>query len=504
MSKFVFPNDFDVNFKDELIKALDTVDLTATNAHQRIVDLIQGAEQPSEVVDARLGEATLRDKIESVDTQLSNLPNTIQNTDGIISKLIKNAQTYEDNLSLIEYGNSGTAYSPSITINNGLYQMDCSSFVSLMIHGVPFEKSRYNGNSTNEEDPLFFDGIDSYTHRLSNQIAKYAVDNGFAFQPNSDFSNLQAGDIVFYSWSYFDTNPESVSPEDLEFHNNAFMKIDHIGIFQDRKNEEYVNLIQYNDIGEGVSIYYRGDRSYMNQCVLAARFPFANITTSSKDENLLVDSGSVVTGASVVYNLSEPLKKKDFYSLFVEVSDITPDRKILIQTNNYATIFDDTGKIGNYKNGILEIRFPYLLDETTNVIRVAISGTTPTGTFKWASLYKDFKRNIYTYLKNNSALRKWQKPTFLNSWVENASHPVHYRIDASGRVYLRGVISGGTVGTEAFVLPIGYRPTQFMTFPSVSTTANTTSRVTVDNNGRVTVAGDTGFVMLNAVAFFID
>jgi hypothetical protein len=48
---------------------------------------------------------------------------------------------------------------------------------------------------------------------------------------------------------------------------------------------------------------------------------------------------------------------------------------------------------------------------------------------------------------------------FANGWGNYGSGfaEAAYAKDASGRVFLRGLIQGGTLGTGAFTLPVGYR-----------------------------------------------
>lgn len=54
----------------------------------------------------------------------------------------------------------------------------------------------------------------------------------------------------------------------------------------------------------------------------------------------------------------------------------------------------------------------------------------------------------------------WTAPTLGHSWVnEDGYAPASYRIDAGGRVHLRGLMKNGSLATTAFALPAGYRPT---------------------------------------------
>jgi hypothetical protein len=441
-----------------------------------------------------------------VNEKQNESPSLIHNSDGIIDRLISNAQTYLDNVNLFSYGNSNTAYDATVTPTNGLYQIDCSSFANLMIHGVPFANSRYNGNTTNIISNLFFQNIDPTKYRLANQMAKYAYDKGYAFKPNADLSNIEPGDVLFFSWNNYTGGGDTTA----ESRQNAFMQIDHVAVVLNKKNESYWQTLQFDN---GIStVYYTATNSYMSQCVLVARFPYANVESMYSNDNLLIDGdtakAAVSTSTLGAYNLAKPLEKGKYYTIYINGQITTADCYFVIQTGTFTTIYSDLGKVGSY-NGITRISFPYLLDEVTTTLRVAIGNsnvadTSKNGNITWTSLYQGYKRNKQTYIKNYNTLTAWTKPTFLNSWVENASHPVSYRKAGDGKVYLRGAVSGGTSGSIAFQLPTGYRPTQFMAFPSVNLGATASSRVTLDTNGNVTITGDTTFVELNHVSFFID
>ena len=51
-------------------------------------------------------------------------------------------------------------------------------------------------------------------------------------------------------------------------------------------------------------------------------------------------------------------------------------------------------------------------------------------------------------------------PTLINSWVNSGApfNPAGYYKDPFGIVHLRGLVKSGTVGTDIFTLPVGYRP----------------------------------------------
>lgn len=66
------------------------------------------------------------------------------------------------------------------------------------------------------------------------------------------------------------------------------------------------------------------------------------------------------------------------------------------------------------------------------------------------------------------------EPAFQNSWVNfdlTGWHGARFWKDPMGIVHLQGLIKNGTVGTTAFVLPTGYRPSNGLMFAVVSNNA---------------------------------
>jgi hypothetical protein len=99
------------------------------------------------------------------------------------------------------------------------------------------------------------------------------------------------------------------------------------------------------------------------------------------------------------------------------------------------------------------------------------------------------------------------EPAFQNSWVNNASpatYPVAaFRKDPTGRVALRGLVNGGTTGVAMFTLPVDYRPSRALFFPTDANGAY--ARITVNADGTVVhSAGATSNVNLNVIEFDTD
>lgn len=325
-----------------------------------------------------------------------------QNSRGAIERLIANGQTYLDNIANLTYGNQYTAFDTAQTQVGGKYQIDCSSFANLMIHGIPYQKSKYS-IADNESSRFFFQNIDGNKWRYANNIAKYAFERGYAFTPKDDLSDLRAGDIVFFSWN---SGSSDVPPDQRQ---NSFMMIDHVGVFLHRKNDTLSTILQFDN---GIStVYYEASNLYMSQCVLAARFPFDNIESVYSDENILLNGNQPksTTSSSDIgqYNLATNLEKGMYYTMFIDGNILTPGCYFLILNKNNQTVYSDFGKVGEY-SGIVRISFPYLFDTPTDALKIAIGAPsgTPTsrsGFVNWCSLYQGYVGSKTRYMPNSSS-----------------------------------------------------------------------------------------------------
>lgn len=78
--------------------------------------------------------------------------------------------------------------------------------------------------------------------------------------------------------------------------------------------------------------------------------------------------------------------------------------------------------------------------------------------------------------------------SFSNSWVNYGlgTLSASYRL-IGDRVLLRGAIKSGTVGSAAFTLPSGYRPTGTIILPALSNGA--IGRLDIDSSGNVIPGG---------------
>lgn len=99
----------------------------------------------------------------------------------------------------------------------------------------------------------------------------------------------------------------------------------------------------------------------------------------------------------------------------------------------------------------------------------------------------------------------WIAPTFINSWVAMTGTIIGYRKDNFGKVHLKGSIKGGTVGTQAFALPAGYRPSQTVYLSTNSNNAGS-SQIGISTGGSFTIyTGTVGkHISLDGISFYTD
>lgn len=96
----------------------------------------------------------------------------------------------------------------------------------------------------------------------------------------------------------------------------------------------------------------------------------------------------------------------------------------------------------------------------------------------------------------------WTAPTLTTSWANfgGGYNDVGYYKDSTGRVYLRGLIKSGTIGSAAFTLPVGYRPAARCLFATISNAG--LGRLDVDTSGTVIpITGSNVWFSLDNISF---
>lgn len=319
--------------------------------------------------------------------QTGELIANIHNSDGFIQKIVDVCKTYTDNFDKLVYGNAYTAYDANTQQVDGKWQLDCSSFQNLLIRGVTFENSRYAGNEDNKEDPLFFNKFDPYEFRLANKMAQWLYNNGYTFAPKADYSNIEPGDLVFYSWPFITG----------EFHDNAFMNIDHVAMFLQKKNDAIYQTIQYEKYTP--NFFHDVSEDYMSGAVLVARLPFPmvenpgeNIIVDFDKTAALVDSSDFIVGE---YNLAKPMIPGKMYTCCFKGKIETEDSYFLLRGYQSANLFTNYGEVWDGKEK--EYKFSFICPEMGDYTKLYLScsagnGTTRTASAKNFCMYEGYKR----------------------------------------------------------------------------------------------------------------
>lgn len=110
------------------------------------------------------------------------------------------AQTYLDHAAELIYkaGNYG-AFHDIVFDESGKGYIDCSTFAGLVLRGIPYEKSPYNGYERTARTDLYAWAdryLDKNNIRWANELAEYFFKSGRAF---TDPDYLMPGDIIFHA-----------------------------------------------------------------------------------------------------------------------------------------------------------------------------------------------------------------------------------------------------------------------------------------------------------------
>ncbi|WP_019636114.1 hypothetical protein [Paenibacillus fonticola] len=103
----------------------------------------------------------------------------------------------------------------------------------------------------------------------------------------------------------------------------------------------------------------------------------------------------------------------------------------------------------------------------------------------------------------------WLIPTLLNGWMAlGTDEPIpSFQKDSGGKVYIKGAVKSGAIGTPIFLLPSGYRPKQTLGF-AVTTfdgAADTFAKLVVNKDGGVFAwTGSNVYISLNLPPFLAE
>lgn len=300
-----FIDRFDPKLQAEVIKTLSEwqdsglLDVIIDEALQTQMDVLEQETQDSlNSFDQRLAQ--------TVEQSLRFKGHT--NSDSAVTELLNIGLSYTER-PLIWYGQEGTAVSTNNTgrLWDGThYLMDCSSFVEIVLRGVTYENSAYLNQGVNypTQDSIFFDEEfpRKYDRMLANEQAKYCVEKGWSYYPNDDWTNVQAGDLVFMTGA---TNPD------------FFRNIGHVGFVLNNDQNENITVLEMGNAdgnsdgisGAGVRRYGKG--SLKSRGAFFGRIPLKESQT--KINNLQINRTDVRA-----FRSNNELKSRKVYSVLFD------------------------------------------------------------------------------------------------------------------------------------------------------------------------------------------
>lgn len=305
----------------------------------------------------------------------------IQNSDGAITNLLRVAMRYAYN-SEFGYGNTNTAFhqncdkiSSNGTVTGGStpvydgerYQIDCSSFVKLVLMGITPESSRYM-NDDNYVSKLGYNfDCDAeydteYKRMMANELAKYAYKKGYLYEVKDDLSNVNVGDILFWC----------NQPKDM----HSWENIGHAGVVTDtwqvKKGETIrCRTLEAHSFGEFVVEKCIVEKTKDDVIRYGARFPlpYASIDTTNictDNQHYAIDinlsRGSIQCLKKL--NLSETLQNGDIYTLVLK-ADIPKTTYLKVTLNDNDVTLSPYGYAIRYDNGFYNI--PLLIHQNVEI-----------------------------------------------------------------------------------------------------------------------------------------
>lgn len=268
---------------------------------------------------------------------------------GIVMDLFECAMTYYNMRNSFEftYSGKGTMYDDDFVFESPM--ADCSSLMQAWITGVPYHTSKYANNSDNI--PYYGYGItlpdnpynsEKPARYYANELARYFYEQGYCFIPNSDCSNIMPGDIIFMSFANKAGN---------EFHENAFMKIDHCSLVVGYKDRTHLTCL-HTTLDQTISFYDvrvkesavdpNSANQYNDSVVLVARLPFAygeakggSLVASTKDH---FTSTSEANGLLCTMPIEGGLKADTPYTLVTYVDNAFQHGDDSVVASNYVGV----------------------------------------------------------------------------------------------------------------------------------------------------------------------
>lgn len=246
---------------------------------------------------------------------------TSDSIDSYNTQLIELCEDYVCQAKQFTYGGNQAAFRKTIKNVDGRHEINCSTFSLLTSCGIKFHNSSYKGGTnkgvfkSDYTDSLilwFSDGgPDDRQVKYSRDIARKLFEDGYCTIPDSSFSNLDTGDILF-----FNLDPANDRP------NIDFMGVDHSAIFGYKFGDRFL-IYEVGD-DKGPKRVLKTVES-MRKIVLVSKLPNKQIglkkikeLASNQEEKTLALSGDGQSNYELAeLQLERPLKEGKCYTIVV-------------------------------------------------------------------------------------------------------------------------------------------------------------------------------------------
>ena len=265
---------------------------------------------------------------------------------GPVTDLVRLAETYQQSgkswymasgLSVADYPGAFDDNYASDT-----YNMRCNILSRLMLYGIDFASSKYGGG-TNTHKQGYWPDIDtrfSFSSSPAGSAAEqalYCAYKGWAYYPNSDYSNIRPGDLCFFSFS-------------TDENDAVYKSIDHVAIYLGRGHKTSNNATVHHFIGNDgnasnrniTTLFYAGNDAYLSKIVLCAGF--SKMESSDRPENIVVDSYTAIktSGQGVyTYEMVKPFKSQSAYTIVFDASGVPSSYTLAVGADQNYMLTDD-------------------------------------------------------------------------------------------------------------------------------------------------------------------
>lgn len=278
---------------------------------------------------------------------LLNISNDNNKPTSDLRAMVNTALTYQASGESFVYSKDATTGETFPTaVDSGYvpntYYIDCSTLSYLILNGVTFENSRYGGQNANiRQDGSYYMnniGMPKNTSKIRSayQQALYLAYNGMAYYPNSDYSNIRIGDVVFFS------NND---------HPDRFLSIDHVAIYLGRAGNNNSGSPRYLVIGNNGDSTDRAIKTFFDyytesgfrKIVLCAGIG-EQINHRSGDVNIISDgytektkeSGSTLMSA---WDTIKSIKSFTGYTIYLETDVIPAELRFFVGNTTRSSLF---------------------------------------------------------------------------------------------------------------------------------------------------------------------